>query len=494
MSRTASRRRFLSDSLLASATAIAAAQAVSSQRLFAQEEKNEKVSPNEQISVAVIGSGGRGSSHIDAFTKCKDTVITHLCDPDEQVGYKKCEATAEKQGGRKPEWVKDIRKLLEDKSIDVVSVATPNHWHALSTIWAVQAGKDVYTEKPVSHNVSEGRRCVQAAAKYGKIVQTGTQSRSNAGIREGIQYVKDGKIGEVKLVRGLCYKNRPSIGPKGNYDVPASVDYDLWSGPAPILPVTRKQFHYDWHWQWAYGNGDLGNQGIHQMDIARWALGVNQLSDKVFSFGGRMGYEDAGETANTQAIIHEFGDKRIIFEVRGLKSDPLMGAGVGVIVYGTEGYVVFPNYYTSSVVLDKEGKEVTKFGGGDDQIHYENFVSAVKSRNPDELNASILEGHLSSALCHTGNISYQLGKSEQADNISAFIGDIQRPDEVTETFDRMKSHLESHAVDLKATPLTFGPTLAMNPIEETFIGNDAANAKLTREYRAPYVVPTEANV
>ncbi len=221
----------------------------------------------------------------------------------------------------RPTWVKDVRKLLDDKSIHAVSIATPNHWHSLGAIWAVQAGKDVYVEKPVSHNVLEGRRLVQAARKHNRIVQTGTQSRSNPGMRAAMEFIHSGGIGEVSVARGLCYKRRNSIGPKGVYEVPKEVDYDLWSGPAPILPVTRKQFHYDWHWQWAYGNGDLGNQGIHQMDLCRWALNVDKLCDKTFSIGGRFGYEDAGETANTQLVIHDYGNKQLAFEVRGLKTN-----------------------------------------------------------------------------------------------------------------------------------------------------------------------------
>lgn len=490
-----SRRQFITESLLTSAAAVAATHAAQSigSKAYA-DEAPEKVAPNDQISVAVIGANGRGGSHIEAFAKAKDTIITHICDTDEQVGYKRCEDAAKLQGGKKPEWVKDIRKLLEDKSIDAVSVATPNHWHALATIWAVQAGKDVYCEKPVSHNVSEGRRAVQAAAKHGKIVQTGTQSRSNAGIREAVDFIHKGGIGEVKLVRGLCYKRRKSIGEKGNYPVPAYIDYDLWSGPAPVLPVTRPQFHYDWHWQWQYGNGDLGNQGIHQMDVSRWVLDAPQLSDHIFSVGGRLGYEDAGETANTQTIVHQFGEKRIIFEVRGLETKPYQGAAVGLIAYGTKGYVVFPNYYTLAVVYDPDGKEIKKFSGGDDQIHYENFISAVKSRNPDELNASILEGHLSSGLCHTGNISHRLGKPSNLGEVSSFVQGLTRVDEIQETFDRMTAHLVENKVDLKATPLTFGQFLHMDPSTERFLQNDAANAMLTRDYRDGFAVPTESQL
>jgi predicted dehydrogenase len=192
--------------------------------------------------------------------------------------------------------------MLEDKSVDFVSIATPNHWHSLAAIWAMQAGKDVYVEKPVSHNVSEGRRDVQVAEKHKRICQAGTQSRSTAGLHEAFKYIRDGKLGEVKLAHALCYKRRPSIGPKGNYPIPQEVDYDLWSGPAPIKPLTRPKFHYDWHWQWDYGNGDLGNQGIHEMDKARWGLGKNELPKSVISVGGRFGYSDDGETANTQVV------------------------------------------------------------------------------------------------------------------------------------------------------------------------------------------------
>jgi predicted dehydrogenase len=492
-----SRRQFMTESLLTSAAAVAATYAAQSGNAYAQQATDkapEKVSPNDLISVAVIGANSRGGNHIEAFAKAKDTIITHICDTDEQVGYKRCEDAAKLQGGKKPEWVRDIRKLLEDKSIDAVSVATPNHWHALATIWAVQAGKDVYCEKPVSHNVSEGRRAVQVAAKYGKIVQTGTQSRSNAGIRDAVEFIHKGGIGDVRLVRGLCYKPRGSIGPKGNYEVPAYIDYDLWSGPAEILPVTRKQFHYDWHWQWPYGNGDLGNQGIHQMDVSRWVLNAPQLSDHVFSVGGRLGYEDAGETANTQSIIHQFGEKRIIFEVRGLKTDPYKGAAVGLVAYGTKGYVVFPNYYTLAVVYDTEGNKIKEFKGGNDQIHYENFISAVKSRNPDELAAPILDGHLSSGLCHTGNISYRLGQKSDLGEVNSFVEGLTRVEEIQETLDRMTAHLKENKVDLKATPLTFGQLLHMDPSTERFLQNDAANAMLTRDYRSGFVVPTEANI
>ena len=218
-----------------------------------------------------------------------------IVDADSSVGGARVEEVAKKQG-RKPKFTQDMREAFADPSVDVVSTATPNHWHSLVSIWAMQHGKDVYVEKPVSHNVSEGRRVVEAARKYNKICQTGTQCRSMQGTRNAIEYLQAGKLGQVTVARGLCYKRRPSIGPRGLYHVPPSVDYNIWSGPAPLADLTRQQFHYDWHWQWPYGNGDLGNQGIHQMDLARWGLGVSTLSNAVLSYGGRLGYEDAGDS------------------------------------------------------------------------------------------------------------------------------------------------------------------------------------------------------
>jgi predicted dehydrogenase len=313
-----SRRRFLEQSMLAAAAGLTLGPKT---RLSAEEPAPARPkSANERLSVAVIGVRGQGGGHLAAYSSRQDTEVTYICDADREVGMRRVEETAQRQG-RAPKYVQDLRQVFEDPAVDIVSTATPNHWHALVSIWAMRAGKDVYVEKPVSHNVGEGRRIVETARKYQKICQTGTQCRSMPGSIQAIDYVKSGKIGELKVARGLCYKSRPSIGPKGEYQPPASVDYNLWLGPAPNSPVRRKQFHYDWHWFWDYGNGDLGNQGIHQMDLARWGLGVDTLSKSVVSYGGRLGYEDAGETANTQTIIHDYGDKSLVFEVRGLPTD-----------------------------------------------------------------------------------------------------------------------------------------------------------------------------
>jgi predicted dehydrogenase len=386
--------------------------------------------------------------------------------------------------------------LLESKNIDAVSIATPNHWHSLAALWAIQAGKDVYVEKPVSHNVFEGRKVVEAARKYQKIVQTGTQSRSSFAIREAVAWVKAGNLGRMTVARGLCYKPRPSIGKvDAPQPPPPEVNYDLWCGPAPMDPIRRKRFHYDWHWIWNYGNGDLGNQGIHQMDIARWFLGEMELSPRILSLGGRLGYEDDGETANTQIVYHEFPKAPLLFEVRGLpertgaknmnKYPAGKGASVAVIVHCEGGLVVVPNY-SSATAYDRDGKEIKKWDGAEN--HYQNFIKAVRSRKHTDLNADILEGHLSSALCHTGNISYRLGQQETPEGIR---GRVQSDLVLSESFERMVDHLRANDVDLEVTKASVGSLLKMDPATEKFIGNDKANEMLTREYRKPFIVPEQ---
>lgn len=443
---------------------------------------------NSDVRVAVVGFRGRGGDHIKGFRDAPGSRVVALCDADQEVLGKEMS----KDGSATATAYTDIRKLLENKDVDVISIATPNHWHALGAIWSIQAGKDVYIEKPVSHNVWEGRKIVEAARKYGKIVQTGTQSRSNPGLRDGVKFIQDGHLGKIKLVRGLCYKRRASIGKvTAPQPVPANVDYDLWCGPAPLEPLMRQNLHYDWHWVWSTGNGDLGNQGIHQMDIARWILGVGHLSPLVLSVGGRVGYVDDGQTPNTQIVYHEYSPAPLIFEVRGLPAsrdndkqmDKYRGASVGVVAHCEGGHVVFPSY-DSALVYDLEGNQTKKFQGGAN--HYQNFLDAVRSRKHQDLNADILEGHLSSALCHTGNISYRLGAAASPEKMADAI---QAHPDLAEAFGRMREHLAAHEIHFHQTPLYLGQTLRMDPQTERFIGHEAANRLLTREYRKPYVVP-----
>jgi hypothetical protein len=310
------------------------------------------------------------------------------------------------------------------------------------------------------------------------------------GTIDAIEFIKSGAIGDVTLARGLCYKSRPSIGPKGVYEVPASVDYNIWLGPAPEKPLTRPRLHYDWHWQWDYGNGDLGNQGIHQMDIARWGLGVSDLGQSVLSYGGRFGYEDAGETANTQVSIHDYGDKQLVFEVRGLDTEDLSGAKVGVVFYGSKGSLVLTSY-EGGAAYDQDGNVLKTFKAGGD--HFDNFVRAVRSRKHEDLHADILEGHLSSALCHLGNISYRLGEELTAGQAAERLSGNK---EASSTFERVAEHLAANQVDLEKTKLKFGPRLQLDTENEVFVGEmaPAANEMLTREYREHFVVPDEKDV
>jgi len=445
---------------------------------------------NEAIRFAVIGFGGRGKDHIKEMRELPGTRLVALCDADRKILDREianCENRGEKVQG-----YTDMRKLLENKEIDVVTFATPNHWHSLGSIWAVQAGKDVYVEKPVSHNVWEGRQLVEAARKYNRIVQAGTQSRSSEGILQAIQWVREGHMGKILRARGLCYKRRPSIGKvDGPQPIPPEVDYDMWCGPAPKEPLMRKRLHYDWHWVWPTGNGDLGNQGIHQMDLSRWILGESALSPRVWSFGGRLGYVDDGTTPNTQVIFHDYKNAPLIFEVRGLPSsadskemDKYKGASIGVVVDCEGGYMVVPDY-AGAEFFDKDGKQIKKFRGS--SSHFGNFLKAVRSRKREDQNAEILEGHISSALCHTGNISYRLGKTMSPEEMRDAV---KSSSDMAEALGRMEQHLGANNVDLHKTPATLGEILTMDPAKETFKGNPMANKLLTREYRKPFVVPS----
>ena len=483
------RRGFLQNSMMATASAFALSQAP---LLRAQGQAAGTGSSGDKLRCAVIGAGGRGGSHISAMLNREDVTITHICDVDEKQGGKRCEQIGKEQG-QTPALVPDIRKLLDDKSIDFVTIATPNHWHSLAAIWAVQAGKDVYVEKPVSHNVLEGRRLVQVARKHNKIVQTGTQCRSNPGMRDAMAFIHEGGIGDVKIARGLCYKRRKSIGERKEYPVPAGVDYDLWLGPAPMKPVTRPQFHYDWHWQWDYGNGDLGNQGIHQMDLCRWAINKPTLADSVVSYGGRFGYEDAGETANTQIVALAFGQQQLIFEVRGLETKPYKGVNVGIIIEGTKGYLVMSSYDTG-VAFNEGGEEIKKFRGGGDQYHYANFIEAVRSRDHKKLNADVEEGHLSSALCHLGNISLRLGKEVSGADVPAAIKEFKGHEDMVASYERTAEHLKANSLEPDKLKFSLGPQLKLDPKAEVFVGSTEANSMLSREYRKPYTLPAESEV
>lgn len=400
---------------------------------------------NDRIRVAVAGIRSRGKGHIHSLLEQKNVEVVALCDVDENQFPKRLKEFQER-GLKKPELYTDIRKLLENKEIDAVAYATPNHWHSLSTIWACQAGKDVYVEKPLSHNIFEGRKLVEAAKKYERIVQHGAQMRSAFGIQTAMNFLHSGRLGEVYMAKGLCYKWRKTIGKTPDAPVPKGVDYDLWLGPAPKRPFSKNRFHYNWHWHWDYGNGDIGNQGIHQMDVARWGLGVG-MPKKAQSMGGHYMFDDDQETANTQIATFEYPDenKMLVFEVRHWITNHEGGIGegpsntVGVIFYGSEGYMTIDSYSGFQTFFGKKREPGPSFNAGGD--HFKNWIDAIRSRKAADLTGNVEEGHISCALCHIANTAYRLGR-----------------------------------------------TLEFDPKTEKYINDEEANKTISRDYRQPFVV------
>jgi predicted dehydrogenase len=400
-----------------------------------------KAAPSDKIRIAVLGVNGRGMDHIEGIMALPDAEVVMVCDPDKEVSAKAA-ATFEKRYNKKPLIEQDLRKVFERKDIDAVTVATPNHWHSLAAIWACQAGKDVYVEKPGAHNIYEGRKLVEAAHKYNRIVQHGVQLRSSLAVQEAVEHLRKGIIGKVYMARGLVYRWRPSIGKKNPEAAPPTIDYNLWLGPAAERPFSRRWVHYNWHWHWDFGNGDVGNQGIHETDLCLWGLGVNKLPDRVTSMGGKFLFDDDKETPETQSSTYLYSKEKLMveFEVRPWTTNLEDGAGVGNLFYGSEGYLVVKGYDSYEIFLGaKREKGPSRKAGGD---HYANFIKAVRSRKTSDQNGPVETAHLASALAHMGNISYRLGRQ-----------------------------------------LTF------DPVKERFVGDEQANAMVTRKYRAPFVVP-----
>ncbi|MCB9913724.1 MAG: Gfo/Idh/MocA family oxidoreductase [Planctomycetes bacterium] len=452
--------------------------------------------PNDEVRVAVIGLRGRGVDHVNGLHGLDGVRVVALCDCDSAVLERERKRFTDR--GERVDVHADLRDVLAREDVDAVSIATPNHWHALAAVWACQAGKDVYVEKPVSHSVWEGRQIVRAARKYGRVVQTGTQSRSSHAIAEAIAWLRKGELGAITHAQGLCYKPRRPIGKvDGPQPVPASVDYDLWLGPAPDAPLLRKNLHYDWHWDFATGNGDLGNQGIHQMDLCRWALGHRGLSSRVVSLGGRLGYDDDGDTPNTLVTLHEFAaGPPILFEVRGLPvdaasqraewaMDKVRGVSVGAWIHCEGGALRLPNYQEAQA-YDADGALVQEWKGA--TSHYANFVEAVRSRRVEDLHADIEEGHVSSALCHTGNASWLCGVAAEREELRELVaGRGPAADAVA----RMSAHLAANGVDLSAACVTAGAVLEVDPQSERFTNSPAANRLLRRPGRGPFTLPEE---
>jgi len=434
---------------------------------------------NDRIRVAVIGVRGRGWDHVRGYKPIPGVEIAYFCDIDENVLRKRC-ADAEQMGIPKPQTYVDVRKLLDDKNVDAVSIASPNHWHSLMGVWAAQAGKDIYIEKPCSHNWWEGRQLVRAVDKYKVICEHGSQCRSSAAILEAMNQMQSGLLGNIYMARGLCYKWRDTIGHAPQEPVPAGVDYDLWTGPAPLKPFTKNRFHYNWHWIWDTGNGDLGNQGIHELDLARWGLGVG-LPNKITALGGHFLFDDDQQTPNVLTAAYEFRTpegktKMMNFEVRGWMTNHEAGIGtaefgsgdvpaaglkapehsaqknlgpasgkpgtIGNLYYGSKGYLAISSYDAYKSFLGDGNEPGPAKHAPVKNEHFVNFIECVRSRNAQNLHAPIREGYLSSTLIHLANASYRLGR-----------------------------------------------TINFDPDTESVIGDSEATELLKGNYRAPYVVP-----
>jgi predicted dehydrogenase len=409
---------------------------------------------DDKVNVAVVGLGGRGQAHMTEYGKIPGARIVAVCDVD-QSALEKGQAKVKRETGEEPKGYKDMRQVFDDKNVQAVSMPLPNHWHALATIWACQAGKDVYIEKPACHNPYEGQKMIEAARKYGRMVQIGSQSRSMTHKIKAMQLLHDGAIGKVYLAKGLCYKWRPTIGHRADEPTPPGLDWDKFLGPAPMRPYNFLRFHYNWHWFWDTGNGDIGNQGIHEMDIARWGLGV-KFPHKVSAMGGHFMFDDDQETPNTMMAMFEFnegGRKRVLeFEVRHWMSNHEAGIGearpggrkdsntVGNVFYGSKGYLAIDGYnkYYTFLGRDQEpGPERTEGGN-----NWQNFIDVVRSRDVSKQNNHIDEGAASCVLMHLANISYRVGRTLE--------------------FDSEKMQI---------------------------VGDKEANALLTRKYRTGFVVP-----
>jgi predicted dehydrogenase len=447
------RRAFMKESSAASAAAM------SGFTVFGSPTARSNAS--DTVNVAVIGIRNRGKDHYKALAKIPNVRITILCDIDRRL-LPEAVAEVEKLTGHRPATETEYRKVLDNRNIDAVTTATPNHWHALQTIWACQAGKDVYVEKPVSHTVFEGRKMVEAARKYNRVVQTGTQARSSVPVVKAIEFIRSKGLGEVYMAKGLCIKPRGSIGHVQDSAVPEGVNRDAFLGPAPFRPFNLNRFHYRWHWFWGTGCGDLGNQGIHQADVARWALNHGTHPVKIQGFGSRFTLDSDQETPNIQHLTFEYADGSILqFEVRGLPSDTEGGVSVGDLIFGSKGWMsianedsgksevrygeisLLPVGYSScrekaGPAFSNEAPETT------DSVknHFQNFLDCVRSRNRQDLHAEILEGHLSTTLCHLRNIACRLGS-----------------------------------------------TLEFDPEKERFVNNKEADRYLTKVYRALYLLP-----
>jgi predicted dehydrogenase len=405
---------------------------------------------NDRIRIAILGLGGRGGDHLKAAAQVPGVEVATFCDPDE-TQLQKRGAQFEQLTGKKPAFEQDLRRVLDDKNIDAVTIATCNHWHALAAIWACQAGKHVYVEKPVCHDLFEGRQMIAASQKYDRLMQGGTQRRSNGYFRRAIQALHEGVIGDVYMARCVHYQLRESLGFKPPETPPSTLNWDVWVGPGPMQPFHRNLVHYNWHWFWDFGSGELGNNGIHYIDIARWGLNRG-LPSRIHSTGGRFGYKDQGQTPNTLVTTCEYPDgAQLVVEIRGRYTNSEEGMKSGVIFYGSKGYMIARlTDDRADIYLGGSTKPEPPLGKLDDVdrygestlSHFHNFFDAIRANKRDLLTAEINQAYASTAITLLGNISYRLKRE-----------------------------------------------LRFDPAQQRFTGDEEANAMIAGKYRAPFTVP-----
>ncbi len=452
--------------------------------------------PADAIRVAVAGLRNRGRQLLTSLAQIPDARLVALCDPDET--FLRSNLREQEYLGRKVAVFKDPRKLLEHGGVDALIIATPDHWHALLTIWACQAGWDVFVEKPVSYCIEEGRRMLAAAEKYNRIVAAGTQNRSDTGLRALKDFLDRRPLGRPRKIVALDHHYRTGIGrTEGPQPIPPGVDYDVYQGPALLEPLRRKNLHYDWHWFWSTGTGECGNWGAHTIDQILWLLGIAAPPRAVWSLGGRFAFDDDGQTPNTQVTWYDCGDLAIVQEIRNLSRAPgtrTMDGYRGLATDHTRTmWIEFEEGRVTggrggAQVADLQGRLIREFPGDSGETHLVNFFEAVRDRAPERLRAPLSEGHLSAMFCHLANISYRCGRPASPEEVNERIGGAGA---LAEFVDRLWPHLRAHGVDPARTQPTLGVKLALDPAGERCVGEAAAeaNALFVREYRAPYVLP-----
>ncbi len=455
---------------------------------------------NDEIRLAVAGIKSRGGAHVSDFMKLQGVKVVALCDPDKQIleqgvaGFKKkynVDDSAIKGYA-------DVRQILDRKDIDALVIAAPNHWHSLMTVWACQAGKHVYVEKPVSHAIWEGRKMVEAARKYNRIVQAGTQHRSCPAVQEAARDIQAGKYGKVLWVHCSKLQSRTSIGKVTEpQPVPPQIDYNLWAGPAPMTPVMRQQFHYDWHWQWNWGDGEMANWGIHYLDDVRHLLGWKDVPTKVVAAGNRFAWDDNGETPNMHFALMDYDGLPMVVDIRNLPDPARRGGKEGAVYLTARGgnYVQCEN---GSVRIsrgggwfhDNDGKRVYQYKGNGGSDHAPNFIRALRSGRREDLAAEIEVGHLGTTICHQANIAWRAGQQASVEQVRE---SMKSCEDAANTLKDILEQLNGNSVDLAKQPFVLGPSLTYDRKQERFVGPNAeqANKYLKCSYREPFVLPEQ---